>query len=89
MPQRITPLNIKDAEVYHMARLLAERTGRSMTEVVREALLERLERENRRSPDPALLEELTRIADRCAARPVLDPRSDEEIIGYDSHGLPG
>ena len=64
-------------------------TGRSMTEVVREALAERLERENRRRGDPALLEELTRIADRCAARPVLDARSDEEIIGYDSQGLPG
>jgi antitoxin VapB len=35
-----------------------------------------------------LRDEIRAIAQRCAALPVLDPRSPEEILGYDSHGLP-
>jgi antitoxin VapB len=86
--RKTTPLNIKDPEVYRLARELAERTGESMTEAVRKSLRERLAREESRRPDPALLAKLTEISDRCAARRVLDPRSAEEIIGYDDHGLP-
>lgn len=33
-------------------------------------------------------EELLEIGRRCAALPELDPRSAEEIIGYDEHGVP-
>ena len=33
-----------------------------------------------------LPEELLEIGRRCAALPVLDPRSADEIIGYDEHG---
>ena len=59
-----------------------------MTEAVKKALRERLARERRRSPDPLLMERLLEISDRCAALLVLDLRSDEDIIGYDEHGLP-
>jgi antitoxin VapB len=88
LPTKLTPLNIKDAEVYRLARQLAEQTGQSMTETVRQALRERLAREENRRPDPVMLEKLLEISERCAARPVLDPRSDEEIVGYDQRGLP-
>jgi hypothetical protein len=36
-----------------------------------------------------LLEELKEIADRTASLPVYDHRSTEEILGYDSFGVPG
>ncbi len=88
MPGKITPLNIKDREVYQMARELAKKTGESMTEVVRKALRDRLVREERSKPDPLMIEKLLEISDRCAGRPVLDSRSDEEIMGYDEHGVP-
>lgn len=32
-------------------------------------------------------EELLEIGRRCAALPELDPRSAEEILGYDEHGI--
>jgi antitoxin VapB len=35
-----------------------------------------------------LADELDRIALRCAALPLLDTRSDDEILGYDERGLP-
>ena len=34
------------------------------------------------------MEKLLEISDRCAQRPTLDPRSADEIIGYDEHGVP-
>ena len=34
------------------------------------------------------MEKLLEISDRCAQRPILDPRSADEIIGYDEHGVP-
>ena len=88
MAGKLTPLNIKDAEVYRLARELATRTGESMTQVVRVSLRDRLSREKNRTPDPVVMEKLVEISDRCSRRPVLDPRSDEEILGYDEHGVP-
>lgn len=50
---------------------------------------ERLIRAERDARKTALLEELAASRRRRSALPVLDPRSAEEIIGYDEHGLPG
>jgi hypothetical protein len=37
-------------------------------------------------PDPLLIEKLLEISNRCAALPVLDSRTDDEIVGYDEFG---
>jgi hypothetical protein len=34
-----------------------------------------------------LIAEMEEIAARCAARPIADPRSIDEIIGYDDFGM--
>lgn len=88
MPKKLTPLNIKDPEVYQMARKLADLTGQSMTEVVRQALRDRLVREERRKLSPNVMERLREISDYCASLPVLDHRTEDEILGYDEHGIP-
>jgi hypothetical protein len=38
-----------------------------------------------RKPD---LQRIRAIAARCSKRPVIDPRSADEIIGYDEFGVP-
>lgn len=88
MPKKLTPLNIKDQEVYQMARKLADLTGQSMTEVVRQSLRDQLAREERRKLSPHVMERLREISDLCAALPVLDNRTEDEILGYDEHGIP-
>jgi antitoxin VapB len=88
MAAKITPLNIKDPEVYRLAKALSERTGEPMVQVVKEALQEKFDRQARATPDRLLIESLREISDRCAALPVLDHRSDDEILGYDEHGIP-
>lgn len=52
------------------------------------ALRERLERVRGAGGADALADELNAVALCCAALPVLDDRSEDEILGYDEHGLP-
>lgn len=82
------PLNIKDAETDRLARELAAATGESLTRAIGTALSERLERVRDRPRGQDLASELDAIARHCAALPLLDDRPEEEILGYDEHGLP-
>ena len=81
-------LSIKHPEADRLARELAARTGETLTEAVIEALRERLIREQGRSRGHRVSEQLAAIGRRCAALPVLDQRTPEEILGYDEQGLP-
>lgn len=82
-------LSIKSAEADRLARELARHTGETLTEAVVIALRERLARESGRARVVPLREELSAIRHRCAALPVLDNRTPDEILGYDERGLPG
>jgi antitoxin VapB len=81
-------LNIRNPETERLASELARRTGETKTEAVTEALRERLARLRRRRSKPRLADELEEIADHCARLPVLDARTPDEILEYDSRGLP-
>ena len=82
-------LNIKDPEVYEIASELARRTGSSMTEVVRKSLRETLAASNISQTDQSRkLARVMEIVRRTSSLPVLDPRTPDEIIGYDEHGVP-
>jgi antitoxin VapB len=82
------PLSIKDPDTERLARDLARRTGESITVATRTALEERLRRLGSVHEKARLLEDLEEIRLRCAALPILDDRSPDEIIDYDEHGLP-
>ena len=81
-------MSIKHPEADLLARELAARTGETLTEVVVVALRERLARETGRGRADLLRDELATIRRRCAALPVVDDRTAEEILGYDDRGLP-
>ena len=83
-------LSIKDPETDRLARRLAKATGESLTRAITEALRERLARieKIRAAKRTSLAEELDAIALHGASLPVLDDRSNEEIIVYDKRGLP-
>jgi len=80
--------SIKDDRADRLARELAKATGESLTTAVTRALAERLERVRRRPRGRRLADELDDIAKRCAALPVLDDRTPDEIVGYDQYGIP-
>jgi antitoxin VapB len=84
-----------DPETERLAHRVAQAKGKPVAAVVREAI-EASAREAGvlvagRSPLGAAerRRRLLAIAERSAARPVLDDRTPEEIIGYDERGLPG
>lgn len=76
-------LNIKSPEADRLARELARRQRKPMTQVIIDALRAELAREKARARPPHLAERLMAIGARYAELPELDRRSDEEILGYD------
>lgn len=81
-------LNIKNPEADRLARELAKRLNESITEVIIEALREKLLREKGKKELPQMKEMLLQIGERCSLLPDIDTRSTEEILGYDDYGLP-
>ena len=81
-------LNIRNQETEKLAEAIAAMTGETKTQAVTEALKERLETLKRRRQRRSVADRLDEIAKHCAALPVLDKRSPDEILGYDEHGLP-
>jgi antitoxin VapB len=81
-------LNIKDDRADRLVRELAAETGESITMAVTIAAQERLERLRGTAPRERRRDALAQIAARSAARPLRDPRSAEEILGYGKDGLP-
>jgi antitoxin VapB len=89
-------LNIKDRETEEVVRQLAKRTGRSITETVKQAAAAELrrmdadhaERVARMTPEQlAKLRRIEVICKEAAALPVFDNRTPDEIIGYDENGI--
>jgi antitoxin VapB len=83
-------LNIKNPETERLARELARRRKQGITEVLTEVLRKEVERE-RRKPTARDYEAFKRGIDEIVAHfnrlPVLDDRSDDEILGYNEQGL--
>ena len=80
-------LNLRNPETERLATELARQTGETKTEAVTKALRDRLERVRRERSKRSLVDELEEIAEHCARLPILDPRTADEILGYDENGL--
>lgn len=79
-------LNIKDPETDRLARELAERMHTSITEALKVALREKLARTSPRVD--VAYSNLVAIGMRGRSRPIVDQRSEDEILGYDDRGIP-
>lgn len=81
-------LSIKNHDAEILARKLAQQTGETITEAIRTALEERLQRVSGQRRPMRLAEQLNQIALRCASLPIIDKHREDEILGYDRKGLP-
>jgi antitoxin VapB len=81
-------LNIRNAEAERLAGEVSRLTGETKTQAVTRALQDRLERLRRDRSRRQLADELDEIARHCSQLPVLDARTEDEILGYDKRGLP-
>ena len=83
-------LSIKNREVEELARELARITRKPITEAVRDSLRREVERAKVMAdltPPDDLAARIKEISRRYTARPLVD-LSEDEILGYDEHGLP-
>ncbi|MFN8694010.1 MAG: type II toxin-antitoxin system VapB family antitoxin [Holosporales bacterium] len=82
-------LSIKDPEADRLARLLSERSGASLTEVILSALREQAMRLDKK-PDAAhdLADAIQEVSRFNRASPLLDARLDADILGYNAQGIP-
>jgi antitoxin VapB len=77
------------AETEALARLVARKTGKTPEDAVEETA-----RTLGVTPPPlnaardAMIDAATAIVRRFAGKPILDTRTDDEILGYDQHGIP-
>ena len=82
-------ISIKSPETDRLARQLAAATGETITVAITIAMRQRLDLvERKRRNKAAILEEIRAISHHCASLPVLDTRSEDEILGYDENGIP-
>ncbi|RXT53112.1 hypothetical protein B6S44_20505 [Bosea sp. Tri-44] len=77
---------IKDPDADRIVRELAARTGETITEAVKAAAQERLARLPKRGRID--MEKVEKLLAEIRTYRVDDPRTDDEIIGYDENGLP-
>ncbi len=81
-------INVKDPETDRLARELARLTDENLTVAIRRSIEERLARVRARTNATAQVNQLDDLIARGRARATLDPRSADDIIGYDHVGLP-
>lgn len=80
-------------DVEQLARYVAIKTGQTPEAVVKEAIEARALAAGvtvtspRRSP-AEIERRIKEISERVSALPILDDRSNDEIIGYDEFGIP-
>lgn len=84
----MSALNIKDEAVADAARELARRRGTTVTRAVGDAVADALAREKARVRRRGMADQLREIAQRAQALPLLDGRSEDEILGYGPDGIP-
>jgi antitoxin VapB len=81
-------LHIQDPETDRLARELSAVTGETITQAVNFALRERLKHIGAQTPSEAeYIARIKEITARVAAMPILDTRTEDEILGYNDQGL--
>ncbi len=81
-------LTINHPEANILVQELISYTGESLTQAVLNALQERIKKEKeKRKGAVSLKDGLLQIGKECAALPVLDNRTPEEILGYNNNGV--
>ena len=80
----MSTLYIKNPVAHKLAEKVSKKLGVSLTEAVIRSLQDQL----RAKPRPIDWDKVDAISREIAALPVLDSRTDNEILGYDEFGIP-
>jgi antitoxin VapB len=72
-------------QTQELLRRFAERGSATVEDILAKPAGDEAARHGRRTPKELIAGQLA-ISDRCAALPVLDTRTPEDIVGYDDPG---
>jgi antitoxin VapB len=81
-------LSIHNPKAEKLAREVAAKSGETITQAIITALEDRLERLRGKRTATDLTAEILKIADRCSKLPERDPRTADQILGYNQQGVP-
>jgi antitoxin VapB len=81
-------LSIKNNKTERLAREVASATGESLTEAIHKALEERWRKLSAKRRQSVLTGQIEDLLRRVDSLPTLDCRPEDEILGYDQHGVP-
>ncbi|MEO6802069.1 MAG: type II toxin-antitoxin system VapB family antitoxin [Granulicella sp.] len=81
-------LHINNPETERNVRALAAATGETIADAINQAVKSRLQVVRPHEEDPTMMQDALAILEGLKRLPVLDPRSADEILGYDENGLP-
>jgi antitoxin VapB len=82
-------LSIKDEETDRLVRKLARQAGLSYTAAIRVAVKNELTKRRPPKRNPGRIREAVRaLQEEIRNLPLIDPRTPDEILGYDEYGLP-
>jgi antitoxin VapB len=77
-------LYIKNPVAHRLARQVSKQTGATLTE----AVIHALENQIRNAKKPLDRKKISAICAKVVSLPVLDSRTPDEILQYDTFGLP-
>ena len=81
------PISIRNEKTENLAREVAHLTGENLTQTITHSLEEKLNRLKGRKTTIDLKQEIMLISERCKSLPDIDPRTPDEILGYDQDGI--
>ena len=81
-------LSIKNDATERLARQVAGEAGESLTEAIQKSLEERWNRLKAKRRSRLLAAQIEDLLRRVDALPTLNSQPDDEILGYDEHGMP-
>ena len=79
-------LHIQDPETDQLARQLSAATGETITQAVKTALRDRLHTVSPQCNEEEYVARIKEITEPFSKLPILDHRSEDEILGYNEHG---
>lgn len=79
-------LTIVNEEVERLARELESQTGEPIPQLILAALQERASQLQRQRGEVSAIARIRQARERCAHLPDRDPRSVEDILGYNADG---
>jgi len=81
-------MSIKNEATERLARQVASETGETLTQAIQKALEERWQRLKTKRRSRVLSSQVEDLLRRIDSLPTLDSRPEDQILGYDEHGMP-